>query len=348
MYEFLNSSNADEFESFVSTHENGSFMQSPIWGNVKANWESEGLISRGCDGRIRGTCLVLIKRLPLCSMLYAPRGPVCDYNDAVTLADIVRGIDDIAKKYHAFAAVCDPPVSDVGALRSAGFLHTLTDEDRLIQCRSNYILDLNGRTPDDIRAHFKPEYRNRISKAQRRGVWCKEYSGENAVAKLDDFYSLMIQTGKRDGFPIRSKEYFANFIRAFGERSRLFMCYAKISEDTVPLSGAITVNYGGKFSYVYGASGDLWRDLYPNYLMQQTMINAAVKHGCRVYDFGGVPFYDDDTRREYGMYRFKRGFGGEVVSYAGQLAKIYRPTLYRAAAFMKRSPRLLTFAAGRR
>ena len=336
MYEFLNSSNADEFESFVSSHENGSFMQSPLWANVKANWGSEGVISRGEDGRVCGTCLVLVKKLPLIgSLLYAPRGPVFDHNDTGTLADIVCGIDVLAKKYRAFAATCDPPVSDGGLLQGAGFSHILTDEERLIQCRSNYILNLNGRTLDEIRAGFKPEYRNRISKAQRHGVWCEEYSGENAVSLLDDFFALMVQTGKRDGFPIRSKEYFERFIRAFGELSRLFICYAETNGKTIPLSGAITVNYGRKFSYVYGASGDLWRNLYPNYLMQWTMINAALKHGCHVYDFGGVPFYYDDTRREYGMYRFKKGFDGEVVTYAGQLTKIYRPTLYRAVYFMK-------------
>lgn len=65
--------------------------------------------------------------------------------------------------------------------------------------------------------------------------------------------------------------------------------------------------------------------------MQQTMIDAAIERHCRVYDFGGVPFFYDKSRREYGMYRFKKGFGGEIVSYAGQFTKIYRPLLSRAA-----------------
>lgn len=52
MYEFLNSSNRDEFERFVQTHENGSFMQSLLWADVKANWLSEGVISRDAAGVI--------------------------------------------------------------------------------------------------------------------------------------------------------------------------------------------------------------------------------------------------------------------------------------------------------
>lgn len=331
MYEILSQENSEEYERFVEAHENGSFMQSLLWANVKANWESEAVVSRGEHGEIRGACLVLVKKLPFCSLLYAPRGPVCSCSDKEALADISEGIDALAKKYHAFAAICDPPVFDDKELQGIGFSRKVTDDECLIQCRFNYILNVSGKTLDEIRAGFKPEYRNRISKAQRRGVWCEEICGESAINALEDFYRLMIQTGKRDGFTVRSKEYFARFIRSLGDHARLFMCYAEIGGNKTPLSGAVTVNYGGKFSYVYGASSDIGRNYYPNYLMQWTMINAAYKNGCRVYDFGGIPFYYDESRREYGMYRFKKGFGGEIEAYAGQFAKSYRPILERAA-----------------
>lgn len=334
MYEFLNSTNSNDFESFVQTHENGSFMQSRLWANVKANWESEGIISRDISGNVRGTCLVLIRKTPLfrSALLYAPRGPVCCHSDDEALRDIAAGIDTIAEKYRAFAFLCDPPIvlPESSVLADAG-LHTQNlPEDREIQCRFNYVLDIHEKTPEEIRAGFKPEYRNRINKAQRRGIWCEELFGEDALNALGDFCKLMEQTGRRDGFPIRSEEYFARFLSELNEHARLFMCYADIG-GKIPLSGAIAVSYGGCFSYVYGASSDCWRNLYPNYLMQQTMINTAVEHGCKIYDFGGVPFCYDESRREYGIYRFKKGFGGEIVSYAGQFAKIYRPVLNRAA-----------------
>lgn len=330
MYEFLNPSNSNEFERFVQTHENGSFMQSRLWADVKANWISEGIISRDGSGSVRGTCLVLIKKTPFfrSALMYAPRGPICDHSDGAAIRDISEGLDALAEKYRSFAFICDPPI-------------VLTENDpfvdlgsqtgeREIQCRFNYVLDLNGKSLSEIRAGFKSEYRNRINKAQRRGVYCEELRGENALNALGGFYELMIQTGRRDGFPIRSEEYFARFISALGEHASLFMCYADVNGKT-PLSGAITVNYGGRFSYVYGASSDDHRELYPNYLMQWTMIRTAIERGGGVYDFGGVPFFYDKSRREYGMYRFMKGFGGEIVSYAGQFTKIYRPVLNRAA-----------------
>ena len=111
MYEFLNGASSNDLERFVEEHPNGTFMQSPAWAKVKANWEKEAVISRDRQGKIRGTCLVLVKKLPLCSLLYAPRGPVCDYSDRETLRDIISGVDVIAKKYRALAFVCDPPIA---------------------------------------------------------------------------------------------------------------------------------------------------------------------------------------------------------------------------------------------
>ncbi len=330
MYEFLNSNNANDFEHFVLTHENGSFTQSLRWANVKTNWESDGVLSRDGFGNIRGACLVLTKRIPFIrsALLYAPRGPVC--SDESALSELMSGIDALARKNRAFAFICDPPVFGK-ELRCADFSQTITDEKRSIQCRSNYILSLEGKTLSDIRAGFRPEYRNRINKARHRGVRCEELCGIEALNALDDFYELMVETGKRDGFPVRSKEYFARLLTALGEHARLYMCY---SPSETALSGAVAVLYGEKFSYVYGASSSEQRNLYPCYLMQWTMISAAVEHGCRVYDFGGVPYYTDTSRPEYGMYRFKKGFGGAVVTYGGEYVKVYRPVLSRAAEFL--------------
>lgn len=322
MYEFLNSQNAAEYERFVEAHENGSFMQSLAWANVKANWDCGAVISRDDGGEIRGACLVLVKKIPLvrCAFLYAPRGPVCDFSDDEALGDIAAGIDALARKYGAFAVLIDPALNeDFSALERAGFTLRDVPEEQLVQCKHNYILELEGKTLYEIYAGFKPEYRNRISKAERRGAWCEELCGEAAINALSDFYELMRQTGKRDSFPIRSAEYFARFLRSLGERAALFMCYSEINGAKTPLSGAISVDYGKRFTYVYGASSDYHRELYPSYLMQWTMITAAHGRGCEVYDFGGVPFYRDETRREHGIYRFKKCFGGEVESYGGNL-----------------------------
>ena len=331
-----------EYESFLKEQSGISFMQSLEWTAVKFNWNSEAVVVRDNNGKIVGTCLILIKELPFFdrALLYAPRGPVCDHHNTEVMKEIFAGIDSLSKKYNAFEFICDPPVNEndkefIAAMRELGFSRKTEragSKTETVQCRNNYILDIEGKTPDEVMSGFRSDWRNRIRKAERKGVYCKAMGVEG----LEDFYPLMIDTGKRDNFPIRSSEYFRRFIEGLGDNCKLFICYADIDGKETPLSGAIGVNYSGVFTYVYGASSNENRSLYPNYLMQWTMIEYALKKGCKLYDFGGIPCYDNENDSKYGIYRFKKGFGGEVVNYAGDFVKRYDPVLCGAVWLWRR------------
>jgi peptidoglycan pentaglycine glycine transferase (the first glycine) len=64
----------------------------------------------------------------------------------------------------------------------------------------------------------------------------------------------------------------------------------------------------------------------------------AKQKGCDEYDLWGVPDEEEQTleaeftsRNEglWGVYRFKRGFGGEVRRAARPVVRVYQPILYR-------------------
>ncbi len=319
-----------EYERF--NLQNGNFMQSLKWTGVKSNWAWEAVISRNGSGEIRGACLVLIRKIPFSgsAFMYAPHGPILDWTDKETTEDIFKGILTIAEKYHAYRFMCDPLFEEgkPRLLNSLGFAHT-ENADRTVQPRANYVLrNIGGKTGEELIALFRPDHRNRVRKAARKGVYCRKCG----VEALDDFYPLMKQTGRRDGILIRPREYFERFLNSFPEEQcRLFMCYAEIDGREVPLSGAVAVRYGKTGTYVYGASSDHHRNLYPNYLMQFEMMNWAVEGGCDMYDFGGIPHYDDETNPAYGLYRFKKGFNGEIVVYAGEYTYDFRPNTAKLA-----------------
>lgn len=321
----------DEYEYFVSHHKNGCFMQSLKWTRVKNNWGKEAIVSRGEDGFINGACTVIIKTIPLLkwSFLYAPHGPVCDYDDRDVLSALMDGVRSLVKKYRAYQFMCDPCVTEqqkafVQPFSDMGFEHKVEPAElTTIQARNNYmLLDIKGKTPDELMQTFQPEWRNRIRKSVRKGVFCEVMGSEG----VDMFYPLMEQTGKRDGFSIRSKEYFVRMLDSLGkEHCRLFMCFIRDEKtgEKIPLSGAVATQYAGKTCYVYGASSNERRNTYPNYLMQWSMINWALEGGCHIYDFQGIPFYNDKTHPNYGVYKFKKGFNGEVVSYAGEFYLVF-------------------------
>ena len=314
-----------EYEEFVEGHSQGSFLQSMYWSRVKEGWGCEPVVVRDDSGKIKAGMMVLIKSVPFLNItyMYAPRGPVCDFTDEAALKELMIKVDDLQRRYRGFALKTDPFIEEgyrvsIENMRKAGFEYLITkDGYSTIQCRSNYILDLKEKSCDDIYDGFHKKHRYNIRVAKRKGVECGFYG----VEKLCDFYNLMKETGVRDGFSIRSMEYFERILKELGAKAKLCMCYYQGK----PLSGALIINYGGTMSYLYGASSNEHRDAMANYLMHWTIIKHCKELGCSAYDFMGVPYYYDKEHKNYGVYRFKKGFGGKVVNYAGEFEKVYYP-----------------------
>ena len=76
----------------------------------------------------------------------------------------------------------------------------------------------------------------------------------------------------------------------------------------------------------------------PTYLLQWAAITWAKQQACTDYDLWGIPDADPATLEAefqtrgdglWGVYRFKRGFGGEIVRSVGAFDFVYKPVLYR-------------------
>ncbi len=328
--EILRREQYPEYEEFVSGHPRGEFMQSTRWQEVKSNWKWEAVVSRDGEGRIVGACGVLIQKMPLfgTTFLYAPRGPVCDIHDQQVLADLKAGVDQLTKTYNAHLFKMDPDVAadDQEFLRlmdEMGFARFYgPDGFETIQARFNYRLYLNGRTEAELMAGFTQKTRYNIRVARKHGVEVRPAGPEY----LDDFMKIYQVTGARDGFNTRPKEYFQRMLSALGPHCRLYMGFY----EGQAICGAITTNYAGKTCYVYGASDNAHRNVMPNYLMQMEMIRWAVETGCDVYDFQGISGdMENENGHMYGLYRFKRGFGGQVDELAGEFNYLYKPVTAR-------------------
>lgn len=343
--DFSSSKQQNEYESFVENHTLGGFTQSLSWCYVKENWKHEAIIIRNEQHVIIATMLVLIKKIPILgtAFLYSPRGPVCDFQDKTVLSELLEGIKSLAKKYHAYLFKCDPYIlssdtASIQALSELGFRYEPQSEEDTVQCRSNYVLNIQGLTEEEVFERFHRKWRYNIRLAERKGVVCKMYDKTQILDfAMNDFYRLMMETGERDGFSIRSKEYFLSMLHHLGAHCRLSLCYYQ----GVPVSGAIVTQHAGKTCYVYGASSNSARNVMPNYLMQWRMIQWAIANGDSLYDFQGIPHYDDESHPNYGVYRFKKGFNGEIVEYAGEFDYVFSPVRKKLVDFLYRTVKRL-------
>lgn len=330
--EFLDINNpaaVAEYEAFVQGHPKGHFTQSVLWAKLKTEWKFEAVIVRDGENKICGTMGVLVRKVPVfpTSILYAPRGPVCDVHDRAVMAQLVEGARQLADKYQAYVLRMDSDVKSEDTeftqiCQELGF--TLPKQSKNfegIQPRYVFRLYLNGRNEEELMASFHSKTRYNIRVAIKKGVTVKLAD----AASVEDFHRIMLETGLRDHFVIRTPAYFKRLLEVMGDDARLYMAYL----DGRPIAGTIAIAYGNKVWYLYGASSNADRNAMPNYLLQMEMIKWAVERGAEVYDFRGVSGDISEDNPLYGLYRFKKGFNGEFTEFVGEMSIVYRPGMMR-------------------
>jgi peptidoglycan pentaglycine glycine transferase (the first glycine) len=316
--EILKEKDIEAYRRFIEQSSKGHFMQSPEWGNVKSAWKWEAVVEKNPAGAITGAMSVLIRRVPGLpyTLMYAPRGPVCDIHDKDVMAHLIAGVRALAVKYKAYLFKIDPDVlaSDkefMALMGSFGFeLHGDGKNFDSIQPRFVFRLNVEGKTEDEVFAGFQSKTRYNIRVAQKHDIEIK-ITDKSA---LRDFVPIMRETGSRDGFATRPIEYFEGMLDAFGSHARLYMAYYQ----NIPVAGTVAIQYGDKVWYLYGASSNSCRNMMPNYLLQWEMIRWAIETHCSVYDFRGVSGDLSPENPLYGLYRFKRGFNGDLTEFCGE------------------------------
>lgn len=298
--------------------------QDLMWATVKDGWGSVQVYVEA-NGEMVGAMSLLVKKTFGYTMLYAPKGPVCDVYNLPLVQALLEEVKAYAKANRAFVLRMDPErniTPELEALYKAnGFIvrNTNHDKDELIQPRYNMVLSLEGEDETSLLAQFAQKTRYNINLARKKGVTVTFDASDEA---LDIFYELSEVMCKRQTLFNRPKAYFKKMLKAFEGQSRIYL--AKHEDDY--LSAAIGILYGGKLWYIYGASSNEKRNLMPNYLMQWEMIRWGLEAGATSYDFGGV----FELNKEDGLFKFKEGFCRKegVTELIGEIDFVYKPHIY--------------------
>ncbi|MBQ9537674.1 MAG: peptidoglycan bridge formation glycyltransferase FemA/FemB family protein [Treponema sp.] len=210
-----------------------------------------------------------------------------------------------------------------------------------VQPPDTTIVDLQ-RSEEEILSAMKSKWRYNIRLAAKKGVEVSCYHGGEAEfeEKFDEFYRLFELTSERDGVSFHAKKYYRDLI----ERSRkahetekkdgiandspIISLYLARHEGDY-LAGIITLFCRREAVYLYGASGNIKRNLMAAYLLQWTAMKDAKAYGCPEYDFYGMPPTDDESHPMHGLYLFKTGFGGRIVHRPGSFDIALKPCGYR-------------------
>lgn len=256
---------------------------------------------------------------------YAPRGPIIHDPDSPAMTVLLNFVKAEARRRNAFMLKVEPSVPDTDLRWSAALKRRGFRENRYhMHVRNEWVLDIR---PDEktLLSGMKEKWRYNIRLAGRRGVVVRIAEGQ---ADLDAFYRLYETTSERDKFFINQKSHYEDIMRLFGssEHAKLFLA----EYESIPIAGIIVLVAGPWSYYMYGASSNDYREKMPNHLLQWTAIQWSKQRGCHFYNFRGIPEILEEGQEMYGIYLFKRGFGGYPLHVLATHDMVYRPITYHA------------------
>jgi peptidoglycan pentaglycine glycine transferase (the first glycine) len=312
-----------EWNHFLHGYPHAHLLQTGEWGELKSSfaWEAVRVISGEVGAQI------LFRKLPFgFTIAYIPK-PVFSMYLSKLKDCFLDEVDFQCRRHHAIFCKLEPDIWESGQGSAISDRWSISSNN--IQPPRTIIINIQG-TEEEILAHMKQKTRYNIRLAEKKCVTVRAWMDFSA------FHNMMMITGVRDKFSAHSLEYYRRAYELFHPTGSCEMLVAEY--DHQPLAALMVFARGRRAWFVYGASTDEQRNRMPSYLLQWEAIRWARSHGCEEYDLWGVPDADIKTLEAnfesrtdglWGVYRFKRGFGGNLKRAVQSLDRVYVPWLYR-------------------
>jgi lipid II:glycine glycyltransferase (peptidoglycan interpeptide bridge formation enzyme) len=190
----------------------------------------------------------------------------------------------------------------------------------------SFLVDLTPPVNEVLgRMHEKTRYN--IKLAEKHDV---KVERRNDIEAVKIFFNLVTQTEKRQGF-LQLNHPLSYYEKIFELFNPLGQCFVLVATyEGQPLSAVFLLKFKDTLYYPYGGWSSEHRELMPNNLIHFEAIKLGKELGCKTYDMWGA-YKEKDSPGDlwYGVYRFKQGFGGRFVTYAGPYDLVVKPTFYK-------------------
>jgi len=353
------------WNKIVTSFENSHFMQSWQWGETKERngwkpfykiWGDEE--SPSAAALILQRTITFLGGLIKLRIQYSPKGPLIrDLADEGLVSIVFDELRMFARDQRAIFLKADPDIvigvgvpgeedfsnNDIcpriqNLLGTGGWVYS-PDQ---IQFRNTVLVNLS-QSEDSLLSNMKQKTRYNIRLSERKGVIIRDGTRED----FNLLYRMYAETSMRDGFAIREIGYYQTLWEIFSRdwnphgnpnnRSGLDVLIAEV--EGIPTAAVVIIYFAGVAYYYNGMSLPIHRKLMPNYLLQWEAIKRAKNAGCKLYDLWGAPEIFNQRDTLWGVYRFKRGFGGYVQRSVG--AYDYPVNAFIYNAYINILPKLL-------
>ena len=312
-----------DWNQFLADHPDAHLLQTGEWGELKSSfeWKPVRVLNKDLGAQI------LFRKLPLGFTIgYIPKLAISSQS-TVLWQELWKDVDSVCKQNRAIFLKLEmdlwqePKTNQLPITRYQLSSHN-------IQPPRTIIVDIKA-SEENILARMKQKTRYNIRLAEKKSVTVRAWDD------IESFHNMMILTGKRDGFGVHSREYYQRTYDLLYPKQMGELLLAEY--EGKPLAALFVARHRNRSYYLYGASTDEERNRMPTYLLQWEAMKWAKARGCEEYDLWGVPDEEEDileanfeTRHDglWGVYRFKRGFGGEIKRSVQTMDRVYNPLLY--------------------
>jgi lipid II:glycine glycyltransferase (peptidoglycan interpeptide bridge formation enzyme) len=347
----------NNWDEIVSNLPGKHILQTQEWGDAKRTneWHPLHQVWHDSEGEVVAATLILVRGVSISGVnfpfraMYIPRGPLLrDWYDPELRHRVLADLQSLGKLHKAIFIKMDPEVEYgrgvpgeaghsinpstpalISDLEKAGWISSIDQ----VQFKNTMTIDLRP-SPEELLARMKQKTRYNIRLASRKGVSVRP----GAVSDFKSLYKMYAETSLRDGFTIRNENYYLSLWQKFIESGMAEALLAEVGGE--PVAGVVIFRFAGRAWFMFGMSRETHREKMPNYLLQWEAMIRAKEAGCVEYDLWGAPDEFTESDELWGVYRFKRGLGGEVVRYIGAWELPLNNLAYRS--YTQFMPRLLS------
>lgn len=235
-----------EFLTFVDNNPLKTFMQTKEIGAIreKNGWNKIYLGLKENKKIVAATMLLSKTKYFGKKEFYALRGPLLDFENENILNTFLEGLIKYSKENNGYILRMDPYLVYKERDGKGNIIEDGIDNSKIVENikrlgfkkvpQSNeeqvsfmYALDIENKTEDEIFKNMQQTTRNIIRKTMKHGIEIKELT----LDEIDEFYNIMIETGKRKGFSIRSLDYHKNMYKEFSKKDEIKFLVSKLNLD---------------------------------------------------------------------------------------------------------------------
>jgi peptidoglycan pentaglycine glycine transferase (the first glycine) len=314
------SNNFEQWTNFLHEDSCGNIFQSGIMN--KAYYENlkfkPFLIIATLDNQLIGGILTYRRSIPRFSWVnefYTSYGPVVSENvPDITririmekLLNAVHPIASFGTTKHSFFAKFDSFVNQKNQndfksmFTSIGYKRVLNGYDQ------TYLVDLLL-SQETILTNFEKRTRWALKKARKSNI---KISKDNTTEGLRKFYVLYLNIARKHKSIATPFNFLKSLLDLLGPKGMFDIYIAYL--DNLPVSASIILSDEKTAYYYMSANLENYDNLQASTYLQYSIIIDAKLKGLKEYDLLCAPSSKELSNSQFGLYLFKRGFGGKCI-----------------------------------